>query len=60
MVFIKKDIDIIFALCSGRSLFDLKIKEVYLIKSLKPEDNNRYETIQQLDSDRYQIQSSEL
>ena len=32
-------------LCSGRSLFDLRIKEAYLINTLKLELNTKYEKI---------------
>ena len=34
-------------LCSGRSLFDLKVKEAYLISTHKPELNTKYENIKQ-------------
>ena len=43
---------------SGRSVFDLRVKEAYLIKTLKPELNTRYEKTKQADSERYQKQNS--
>ena len=45
-------------LSSGRSVFDLRVKEAFLIKTLKPELNTKYERIKQADSDRYQKQNS--
>ena len=33
--------------CSGWSLFDLKVKEAYLISNHKPELNTKYENIKQ-------------
>ena len=55
----KIDKEIFSVLCSGRSIFDLKVKEAYLIKTLKPELNVKYESIKQSDSERYQKQNSD-
>ena len=55
----KIDKEIFSFLCSGRSIFDLKVKEAYLIKTLKPELNVKYESIKQSDSERYQKQNSD-
>ena len=56
----KIDKEIFSVLCSGRSIFDLKVKEAYLIKTLKPELNVKYESIKRSDSERYQKQNSDL
>ena len=55
----KIDREVFSVLCSGGSIFDLKVKEAYLIKTLKPELNVKYESIKQSDSERYQKQSSD-
>ena len=44
-------------LSSGRSVFYLRIKEAFLIKTLKRELNTKYEKIKQADSERYQKQN---
>ena len=36
-------------LSSGRSVFDLRVKEAFLIKTLIPELNTKYERIKQAD-----------
>ena len=55
----KIDKEIFSFLCSGQSILDLKVKEAYLIKTLKPEQDNRYESIKHHESERHQKQSSD-
>ena len=48
-------------LCSGRSLFDLRVKEAYLINTLKPELNTKYEKIKSAKNlEREQKRASQL